>query len=256
MKKIFIAFFLMTLIFTSCANHIDEITTFESTSTIPMWIETKESTILAETTDSSSITVSRYDPNDYPDDPFESFKPFSNGRGTFFGKKDVFEIFYSATPIFIRFQVIDLYQETEHFTKYHVKVTHIYGSDMDFDREKIYVMNFLGFEKTPMYGRPMLEIGKEYGRFAGPSFVNQELMQASLIYKISDVGGITYVYGYGVDLSSAKCAVPIIDEQENAIYEVGKHDKILAYLQSIGQEIPVFEFKCEVNALLKEIREY
>lgn len=211
---------------------------------------------LAETTDSSSTSIVQYDLDNYSNDPFESFKPFSNGRGIFFGKKDVFDIFYSATPIFIRFQVIDLYQETDDFTKYHVKVTQIYGSDMNFDKEKIYVMNFLGFEKTPMYGRPMLEIGKEYGRFAGPSFVDYELMQASLIYKICDDGETTYVYGYGVDLGSAKCAIPITDEKENAIYEVGKHDKILAYLQSIGQEIPVFEFKCEVNALLKEIREY
>lgn len=207
-----------------------------------------EGTLLPELQDA-------YDPSLYPEDPFEDFMKFPGDYGTFFGKVPFFDLNLPENIVGVRFSVLNVSEISGDFTVYCIKVKEVYGSNLSFDSEKIYTMAFRGTEKNPLYGRPTLEVGKEYVRLASDNFEQFDHMQATLYYKVVDELGGTYVYGYGVDFSEVECAVKIVDSQENAIYEVDKHDKILAYLNAIGQEIPVFEYKCEINALIKEIQE-
>lgn len=220
-------------------------------SNIGITTEPTKECINSETTLEETII---YNPDDFPNDPFESFDPFGGGYGVFFGKVSVFEVILPENPIFIRFRVLSILEDSDGMAKYQVQVTRIYGSDMAFDKERVYIMNFRGSSDTPRYGRPMLEIGEEYVRFASENFESYSLMQASLIFKVSDIDNETYVYGYGVDFSETQCAIKIMDDTENEIYMEGKHDKILAYLRFVGENIPVFEYKCEINALLAEVR--
>lgn len=245
MKKIFLLFLSVLFLCSSCTNKKVDIE-----SNIGITTESTEK-INSETTPEETIL---YNPNDFPNDPFQAFDPFGGGYGIFFGKVSVFEVILPENPIFIRFRVLSVLEDHDGMAKYQVQVTQIYGSNMAFDKERAYVMNFRGSSDTPRYGRPMLEVGEEYVRFASENFESRNLMQASLIFKVSDIDSETYIYGYGVDFSETKCAEKITNDSENAIYEIGKHDKILTYLKFIGEDIPVFEYKCEINALLAEVR--
>ena len=41
--------------------------------------------------------------------------------------------------------------------------------------------------------------------------------------------------------------------EENQIYKVGKHDAIIAKLNEIGVRLPTFDYKCELEEMLREI---
>ena len=208
----------------------------------------------AATTENTEKEVIQYNPDDYPDDPFQYFEPYSGNLGIYFDKASLDTIIFPDDPIMIRFRVLELLEDSDGFAEYRVQLTGVYGTDQSFDMEKIYGLGFLGSSDTPRYGRPMLEIGAEYARVIDITFDKWNIMQKSLTYKIVDTEEGTFVYSYGVDLSELKCAIPITDEKENAIYEVGKHDKILAYLAYVNQPVPVFEYKCEVGAFIAEIQ--
>ena len=167
---------------------------------------------------------------------------------------------FGEDNIFLRFRVVGIEEETypsagAWISVYLIQVTDIYGSDMDFDKNRIYRMAFRGSEEYQLYSRPTLEIGEEYVRLSHINFEKYSLMQMGQTFKVADTDKGTYIYGYSVDISQAKCAEKITDYDENQVYEVGKHDAEIAYLQSTGMELPFFEYKAEPNALIKELIE-
>ena len=58
---------------------------------------------------------------------------------------------------------------------------------------------------------------------------------------------------YRVDFGGLRCAIKIEDDEENQIYKVGKHDAIIAQLNEIGVRLPTFDYKCELEEMLREI---
>ena len=113
-----------------------------------------------------------------------------------------------------------------------------------------------------MLFRSPLEIGKDYLYLTGPNFANVErmeefeympLMQMNPMIPVVQDGDKTYVYGYGVDFSNLECAIEITNEEENQIYKVGKHDAIITKLNEIGVRLPTFDYKCELEEMLREI---
>lgn len=161
---------------------------------------------------------------------------------------------YTLFPTMWFFEIVDIHGFTGDYTIYSVKITEVYGYD-PFVRDGIYRMAWLGTASQQMYGRPPLEIGKTYVRvcdFLRRPIPTTKLLQAGVIYDVREIDGARYLYGYGVDFSMMDCKIEITDPEENCPYQKGKHDKAIAYLESIGQPLPSFEYKCEVDAFWRE----
>ena len=154
----------------------------------------------------------------------------------------------------IRFRVlgVDHSYAGKSATMYYVQLIDVYGYE-NFDSQKIYRLAYRGKLDEQVYGKPPLEPGKEYLKYLTPDELSNDFFQMSLIMPIRDIDGVTYVYGYGIDMSRFACAIEISDWEENQIYQIGKHDKIIAYLASISKELPTFDYKCEMYALLQEM---
>lgn len=154
----------------------------------------------------------------------------------------------------IRFRVlgVDHSYAGKSATMYYVQLIDVYGHD-DFDPQKIYRLAYRGKLDEQVYGKPPLEPGKEYLKYLTPDELENDFFQMSLIMPLADIDGVTYVYGYGIDMGRFACALEITDWEENQIYKVGKHDKIIAYLSSIKKELPTFDYKCELYSLLGEM---
>ena len=104
-----------------------------------------------------------------------------------------------------------------------------------------------------MLDRPPLEVSREYLRLS-PIDPDITLIQMGMVLPIAyTTTGKVYVYGYGFDFSELKCAIPITDEKENQILKEGIHDKHIAYAKEHGITLPTFDYKCEVDAMLKEL---
>ncbi len=187
-------------------------------------------------------------------DTFEEFMMFPQGRGYFYGKKKLEKNEVRGMP-FVVFRVVGIAEESTEFTVYTVQVDRIYGAK-EGGAGELYRMVWRGRADAQLYGRPPLESGVLYGRFLGISedrLHSMALWQAGLIYRVEEENGKRYLYGYGVDLSSLDCRIPIVDPEENSIYKTGKHEKALAKLRDLGQAAPVFEYKAELDAFLREI---
>ena len=144
---------------------------------------------------------------------------------------------------------------------YYAQVVKVYG-EASYDPSTLYCLAYKGTYENTLYGRPPLEIGKDYLYLTGQGFANVErmekfeympLMQMDPMMPIVQDGDKTYVYGYGVDFGNLDCAIEITDEEENQIYKVGKHDAIIAKLNEIGIRLPTFDYKCELEEMLREI---
>ena len=61
----------------------------------------------------------------------------------------------------------------------------------------------------------------------------------------------TVAYYDGGTLENA--SIPITDEKENQILKEGIHDKHIAYANENDIILPTFDYKCEWNAMLKEL---
>lgn len=200
---------------------------------------------------------------------FQGFMEFAGeGRGTFWqGKADItttdFRTHDLKKYVGAIFRIIGV-KDPNYYdvaTLYYVQVVKVYG-EASYDPSTIYCMAYKGTYESTLYGRPPLEIGKDYLYLIGPGFAYVErfeefeympLVQMGLMMPVVQDGNKTYVYGYGVDFSGLQCAIEITDEEENQIYKVGKHDAIIAKLNDIGVRLPTFDYKCELEEMLREI---
>ena len=138
-------------------------------------------------------------------------------------------------------------------TVYQIRILETYGWNPDIDSEKIYLLGYRGTPKKPLWDRPPLQVGKEYLRLS-PIDPDITLIQMSMVCPIEyTTEGKAYVYGYGFDFSELECAIPITDEKENQILKEGIHDKHIAYANENDIILPTFDYKCELNAMLKEL---
>ena len=200
---------------------------------------------------------------------FQGFMEFAGeGRGTFWqGKADItttdFRTHDLKKYVGAIFRIIGV-KDPNYYdvaTLYYVQVVKVYG-EASYDPSTIYCMAYKGTYESTLYGRPPLEIGKDYLYLIGPGFAYVErfeefeympLVQMGLMMPVVQDGNKTYVYGYGVDFSGLQCAIEITDEEENQIYKVGTHDAIIAKLNDIGMRLPTFDYKCELEEMLREI---
>lgn len=214
-------------------------------------------TSLSETYPPATVPVITKETNTWEiteeyEDPFQNFLKLA-GRDLFIEKRTLRVSEVRALP-FVFFEVIDIEDDYQgYYSVYHVRIVKMYGVS-DYDTSKIYRMAWMGRGDAHIYGRPPLEIGKVYGRFLSTTENHLEtvsLWQAGLIYDVQVENGKCYVYGYGIDLSKMPCIVEITDPEENSVYKTGKHDKAIAMLEKLGVELPTFDYKCDLIALLK-----
>ena len=195
---------------------------------------------------------------------FEGFTEFGGeGRDIFWqGKADIsasnFDGYVGAVFRIIGVKDPNYYDVA---TLYYVQVVKVYG-EASYDPSTLYCMAYKGTYENTLYGRPPLEIGKDYLYLIDYLFSEVErfekfeympLVQMGLMMPVVQDGDKTYVYGYGVDFGNLECAIEITDEEENQIYKVGKHDAIIAKLNEIGIRLPTFDYKCELEEMLREI---
>ena len=299
MRKIWISILLVaTLLLSSCANIATESTADNSskttvaikttsteietsaakTETTPMISPCETETTAQSITETQEteveVTTSAYEETEqtswatgttYDTLPeFQGFLQFGGeGRGTFWqGKADIAATKFEGRVGAI-FRIIGV-KDPNYYdiaTLYYVQVVKVYG-DATYDPSTIYSMAYKGTYENTLYGRPPLEIGKDYLYIIDPyylsapgmvEFENMPIVQMGLMMPIVQDGDKTYVYGYGVDFGNLECAIEITDEEENQIYKVGKHDAIIAKLKEIGVRLPTFDYKCELEEMLREI---
>ena len=195
---------------------------------------------------------------------FEGFTKFDGpGRDTFWqGKADIAASNFDGCVGAI-FRIIGV-KDPSYYGRavlYYAQVIDIYG-EISADSSIIYCLGYKGSYDKTLYGRPPLEIGKDYLYLIESGFSNvtrmekfeyMPLVQMGLMMPVVQDGDKTYVYGYGVDFSGLQCAIEITDEEENQIYKVGKHDAIIAKLNELGVRLPTFDYKCELEEMLREI---
>ncbi len=163
--------------------------------------------------------------------------------------------------VFLRILGVETeYQELAYnnldYTVYNVQIVDAFGLDY-FETNRTYRLAWLGTSEVQIYGRPPLEIGQIYGRFitgASEEWLSRtKALQAALMYKVEIHDGKRYLYGYGNDLYAMHCAEAITDEEENLIYEAGKHDKVIAACEKANEPLPTFDYRCEVEAFYEEV---
>ncbi len=138
-------------------------------------------------------------------------------------------------------------------TIYRIRILESYGWNPDIDPETIYLLGYRGTPAKPLWDRPALQVGKEYLRLS-PIDPDVTLIQMSMVCPIEyTTSGKAYVYGYGFDFSELECAIPITDEKENQILKEGIHDKHIAYANENDIILPTFDYKCELDAMMKEL---
>ena len=243
-------------------SRIDEHTEFSNITTYPPATVPTITTSATKETETTSTYIPEI-PTVY-DDTFESFMQINSGLTTY----DMYtfnfttlipETHWSDLPALAFFRVLDVEGYVGEYTIYHIQFVDAYGWG-EYNTEiiygKIYRMAWLGLPGKQLYGRPPLEIGGLYARIitsANDSLIKTDLLQAGLVYKVTEEGGKRYIYGYGMDLSEMECKIPITNTEENCPYEKGKHDKAIAYLESIGVPLPSFDYKCETDAFYAEL---
>ena len=193
------------------------------------------------------------------DRPFESFMDFSgDDRGIYYGKSGSFVPTMGPLYSFMRVRVVGMKEGAyvdDKWSVYYVQVTAKYNFEDDFPFEvgEVYTMYYAGTPENPLYGRPPLEIGKEYLRVKTEAYIFADInMAPTLMMPIEEVDGVEYVYAYGVDMGELRCAITITDEEENQIYKPGKHDGMIAQVLADGEELPTFGYKCELAELIEE----
>ena len=203
--------------------------------------------------------------------PFDSFRSFEGSRGVYVGKSGGLEPDFGidAAPYpFLRVRVVGI-KEGEHnygpqriLSIYYVQVTaaynygdsfsDVFGEDFTYGAGEVYTLYYIGTPEHPLYGRPPLEIGKEYLELNASLSQGEADLSATLMMPIEEIDGVEYVYGYGIDLGYLDCAIAITDEEENQIYKPGKHDSMIAQVLADGEELPTFDYKCKLTDLIEE----
>ena len=254
MKKRMAAFLVMVQLLTlsACGN----VQTLETTAqTISDTTENLQTTTAYTTQNTTQITTDR-EPVAETQDPFESFMtvenydPFANKLLTLIPERR-----FTILPSIVFFEVLGVERIEWTHTIYRVRFTDAYGYD-PFDHDAVYLMGRRGTPTEQLYGRPPLEIGKTYAHiedYLPQPIPSTRMLTSDMVYGVREADGKRWLYGYGVDFSQMACSVEITDPVENCPYEKGKHDKAISYLQEIGQPLPTFDNKCEVEALWSEI---
>lgn len=142
------------------------------------------------------------------------------------------------------------------YCEYYVTFSSYSGEKND----EVFMMEYLGRADQPYYGRPVLIPGKRYMRLLPMHLYNLEkqeenMINTAVLFMIEEKDGIEYVYGINADLSGMDCAIPITDPYENAVYKPGIDDDIIAYMEEHGIPAPTYDYKCELNAFVKEMNE-
>ena len=221
------------------------------------------SDIQEETNDSTSVPVlsTAYPPAFVPDITISESSSTEETEREIFIAVDIssspyindFEEFglFSGAMRFVVDGIEEIHGDTA--TVYRIRILETYGWNPDIDSEKIYLLGYRGTPKKPLWDRPPLQVGKEYLRLS-PIDPDITLIQMSMVCPIEyTTAGKAYVYGYGFDFSELECAIPITDEKENQILKEGIHDKHIAYANENDIILPTFDYKCELNAMLKEL---
>lgn len=192
-------------------------------------------------------------------DQFEELMPFMDAsRGYFYGKSDIRQ--YTDADyeqlVGVHYRVVsydDSYAGTW-CTRWNIEIIEVYGAERyqitEGDYDSLAQMYIKGKPTTHLYGRPIPEVGKEYFRYISKEDLLDANWGVGLYLSINEEDGVKYLYGYGIDLSVFDGAIKIVDEDENQIYKPGIHDKVIAHLNQIGQELPTFDYKCEVSDFL------
>ena len=276
MKRIWILLTaLLIIVFLCCScEKTEQNETSDSRETVEeVGEQTRETTSAEETNDADATASSSTDTTEPPSEtfeimgpyeniceerPFESFMEFQGDRGCYVGKSSITQYELQAM---VRVRVVGMKEGDYNRGKwsvYYVQVTEIYGENYSFEVGEIYTMAYSGTPEHPLYGRPPLEIGKEYLRLYTPYSVESEELNIgpTLMMPIENAEGIEYVYGYGIDFEGLDCAIAITDEEENQIYKPGKHDGMIAQVLADEEELPTFDYKCELSALLEELFDF
>ncbi len=267
MKKIILFLYVFCVIFvlTACeeipavptdtSEGISE--TLESTAYPPASIPDIQTTESASTeqTEKEVFVAVDLSASPYIND-FEEFGLFPIDRYTneLYREKSKLEEGRLSSSGAIRF-IVEGIEEIHNITAtvYRIRILETYGWHPEVDSEKIYLLGYRGTPAKPLLDRPPLQVGKEYLRLS-PIDPNVTLIQMSMVCPIEyTTSGKAYVYGYGFDFSALVCAIPITDEKENQILKEGIHDKCIAYAKENDIILPTFDYKCELNKLMKEL---
>lgn len=254
---------------------------FESTNEST---ETKRETAILQPTEATTDTnATTYPPATVPtftteteikeepfvyEDTFESFM-LSNintqKEWLYFGEKPAYspDGKWSGTPQLIIYRVIGrggyvnyIGHENPHmdYTIYYLQIEYVYGFD-EYDTEKIYEMHYPGHLDRQVYSFPPLEVGMLMASmtiYDDPEALKRHHFCSAKFITAQKQGDTYYLYGAWKNFSNMECKIAITDPEENSIYKRGKHDKAIAYLESIGEPLPTFDYKCEAKAFYEE----
>ena len=268
MKKIialFLAILTITLIICSCGKNAtpveSQITSNSETVMTTTTAETYETIANFETTteeiniETSFEIIGKYK-NIAEERPFEAFMDF---RNVYIGKVDITE---GHGANYVKFKVLGLqegYVNTVNgrCSMYYIRIDGIYGKQLKEYHNLIgstYIFQYFGTPENPLFGRPSLEIGKEYAAMdvSKNMFLRQEkYIGPSLVFQLIEENGVEYAYGNGVDFSGLPFAIKITDEEANKIYKEGVHDREIKQTLYDGQNLPTFDYKCKFEDLIE-----
>lgn len=206
-------------------------------------------------------------PTEY-EDTFESFMLSNINKQKewmYFGEKGTYspDGRWFGTPQLIIYRVVGrggyvnvIGHDNPHmdYTIYYMQIEYVYGFD-EYDTEKIYEMHYPGHLDRQVYAFPPLEVGTLMASmtiFDNPESLKQPKFCSAKYIMAEKKGDIYYLYGTWQDFSNMECKIAITDSEENSVYKSGKHDKAIAYLESVGQPLPTFDYKCEAEAFYNE----
>ena len=286
MKKINIVICLIVslLLLTSCGNipagstmetTVGEASSSEATTTmmdpttseIIETIETTAAESTVETTNKENITtVETHDTEEIVletlPDMFVELMAHTQGRGFYYPKSDItrFSTEFPSDYVGVHYRVIgyDESYQTKLVSKWYVEIIDVYGEERfhnadSIDYNKIHTVAMRGVPTSSIYGIPVPTIGEDYFRYVHWNELLDRDWWVALYMDIEEIDGEKYLYGYGIDMSAFDGAIEITDEEENQIYNEENHYNIIAYLKSIGKELPTFDYKVKMEDFLHEL---
>ena len=282
MKKILVLLVvLLTLCFFASCKELRIETTKISTSS------TTDITVLQPMEVTRDTNITTYPPATVPtitteaetqttpieyEDTFESFMLYADPtyhgiprKWVYFGEKGIYspDGRWSGTPQLIIYRVVGeggyvnyIGNQKPHmdYTIYYLQIEYVYGFD-EYDTERIYEMHYPGHLDRQVFALPPLEVGTLMAAmtiYDSPESLEQHKFCHAKYITAQKIDDTYYLYGMWTDFSDMECKIAITDPEENSIYKVGKHDKAIAYLESIGQPLPMFDYKCEAEAFYAE----
>lgn len=221
----------------------------------------EETTVQAETTAPFETAIGAYQTTTdiRKAHPFRAFMPFPGGGNCYAGKlARMSDYGFEKSKAWkgVRVRIVGMAEQSQgSYSIYYIQVMRAYGMG-DVDTDQIYSMLYYGTPENPLYGRPVLEIGKDYFRLnTRDDFMEypDRTMEATLMLPILEQDGVEYVYGYGIDLGGLSCSVAVTDAAENQIYKQGIHDAEIREILADGEALPTFDYKCELAVMVEAL---